>query len=83
MRLEAAPARGPAPRAVLVAIAAGAAATLVLRSVRDFPWSLALIVGVAIGVFTTMALRTARVLRALWTPPDDERPRDEREPPPD
>lgn len=81
MRLEEAPARGLVPRAVLVAVAAGAAAALALRAVRDFPWSLALIVGLAVGVFTTMALRTARLLRALWTPPDDERPRDERQPP--
>lgn len=81
MRLEGAPARRPASRALLAAIAAGAAAALVLRAVRDFPWSLALIVGLAVGVFTTMALRTARLLRALWTPPDDERPRDERRPP--
>lgn len=81
MRLEAAPARGPVPRTVLVAIVAAAAAALALRAVRDFPWSLALIGGLAVGVFTTMALRTARVLRALWTPHDDPRPRDEREPP--
>jgi hypothetical protein len=64
-----------------VAVAAGAAAGLALRFARGFPWSLALISGFAVGVFTTMALRTARVLRAIWSPSGDDPPRDEPGPP--
>lgn len=83
MKLEMPRERGPASRAVLVAVAAGAAAGLALRFARGFPWSLALIVALAVGVFTTMALRSARVLRAVWSRPGEEPPTVEREPPTD
>lgn len=81
MTVDAPPARSAVPWLALVALAAGAAAALALRLARGFPWSLALIAGLAVGVFTQMLLRTTRVLRAVWSPPEEAPEREDREPP--
>jgi hypothetical protein len=49
-----------------IALAAGVGGTLVVRWLRDLPWSLSLVVGLAVAVLAISSLRTSERLRRVW-----------------
>jgi hypothetical protein len=51
------------PLRLAVIVGAAAVTALALRLLRDFPWSLAGIVGVAVGVLVLTSLKTGDRLR--------------------
>ena len=54
------------PRRIAWAVAAGLAAGLAVRFLRQFPWALSGVVALAVGILTGMTLRTVAQLREIW-----------------
>lgn len=55
-------------RAAVISLIAGAAALLILRLVRGYPWSLAAIAAVAVAVLVAAGFRTFAQLARVWGP---------------